>query len=352
MAIKYQYAHDENKNITNIKNAVRNCYYYCIGCGSRLVARQGKIKKWHFAHKSEQSNCSFESYLHKVAKEKFYRIYSDCLKNNEPFYLQIEKEFQCKPCSYNEKFNICQECNYKHINKENVDITKWFKNIEIEKTVGGFRADVCLSTMDGMENIFIEIHVAHKISEDKRNSRHRIIEIDFEDENDLLIFEEKMLIPSEKIRFYNFKTPQKIISNDGKCPKRFTILFLKKDGLAGFRNDLHISQVNKTIFNNKDNWQIYKLISNELLYNHDIFGPYCYKHFVADCAKKNLNVRNCFICRYHAESGFFNELPIFCKFLKKECRSTEAVKCKYFKKENRYIEDYLLENNFCEYNKE
>lgn len=331
MTIKYQYAYDEDKSIINIKNAVKSTFYYCIGCGSRLIVRQGKIKKWHFAHKYEENNCSFESYLHKIAKEKFYKIYSNCLKKNEPFYLQIKKEFQYEPCDCNTKFNICQKCNYKQIKSENIDITKWFKNIRIEKSMENFRADVCLSTINETENIFIEIHVTNKISDNKRDSKYRIIEIDIDNEDDLNVFEEKLLIQSEKIRFYNFKIPKKMIPNDEKCPKKFTILFLKKDGGVNFKNDLNISQLNKVILNNKNNWQEYHTISNELLYDYDIQGPYVYKFFIADCAKKNYNIKNCFICRYHAEACELG-LPIFCKFLKKGCRSTEAINCKYFKK--------------------
>lgn len=351
MIIKYQYAYDKDKNIINIKNAIKSIFYYCIGCSNRLIAKQGKIKKWHFAHKNGEANCSFESYLHQTAKEKFCKIYNDCLKNNKPFYLQIEEEFQYKECDCNAKFNICQKCDYKQIKSKNIDITKWFKNIEIEKSIENFRADICLSTIDKTENIFIEIHVTNKISDNKRDSKYRIIEIDIDNEDDLNVFEEKLLIQSEKIRFYNFKTPKKMIPNDEKCPKKFTILFLKKDGNVNFKNNLNISQLNKIILNNKDNWQEYHTISNELLYNYDIQGPCVYKFFIADCAKKNYNIKNCFICRYRADACGL-DLPIFCKFLKKGCRSTEAINCKYFKKEAEYIEDYLLESNYYKYNEE
>jgi len=57
-----------------------------------------------------------------------------------------------------------------------------------------------------------------------------------------------------------------------------------------------------------------------------------------------LKVRNCFICRYHAENNSWiyedtTGVPIFCKFLKTKCNSNQAVTCKYFKLENKYIDE-------------
>ena len=116
--------------------------------------------------------------------------------------MQIKKEFQYEPCGCNAKFNICQKCNYKQIKSENIDITKWFKNIKIEKSMENFRADVCLSTINETENIFIEIHVTNKISDNKRDSKYRIIEIDIDNEDDLNVFEEKFILLSKNFHFY------------------------------------------------------------------------------------------------------------------------------------------------------
>ena len=33
-----------------------------------MIAKQGKIRQWHFAHKALSPNCSYESYLHSLAK--------------------------------------------------------------------------------------------------------------------------------------------------------------------------------------------------------------------------------------------------------------------------------------------
>lgn len=354
MPIKYQYAYDENNNIVNISDAVKGTLYHCISCNDILITKQGKIKQWHFAHKHEQDSCSVESYLHKLAKQRFYDIYTDCLNNNNQFNIALNSNERYLPCAANGLHNICKECNYRRIRTENFDLTKWFKNIEIERTVDDFRADVCLSKPDDSEKIFIEIHVTNKISEHKKNSNHRIIEIDIKDEDDIKALDTKILSPSEKIRFINFKKPKKTVPNDGNCNKEFLLLFLNKNGGAQFRDKLKIENLNKKISEMKNNWVEYQIVSPGPYYEDDEIyedfescwdfynGAHEYKKFIANCATKNLNVKSCFICRYHAEAdSMWSAAPIFCKHLRKECKSTEALNCGCFKKEEKYIKALL-----------
>jgi hypothetical protein len=53
--IKYQYAKDENEKLIEINSLNEenrgNSKFFCIGCGNELIARLGKIKAHHFAHK-------------------------------------------------------------------------------------------------------------------------------------------------------------------------------------------------------------------------------------------------------------------------------------------------------------
>jgi len=358
MNIKYQYAYNKDKNIVNITDATKGASYYCISCNDTLITKQGKIKKWHFAHKHEQANCSVESYLHKLAKQRFYDTYNDCLANNKPFYIEIKSYEQYEPCQANKEFNTCKKCDYRRTKTDKIDLTKWFKNIEIERTVEAFKADVCLSTIDDSDKIFIEIHVTNKISENKESSKYRIIEIDIDTENDLLCFDSKNLAPSEKIRFINFKNPKKTVSNDGKCKKTFLFLFLNKNGRVLFKKDLNIVDLNVQLSHEQSNNNVveYRIVSAQPCDDYADY-EYCvdfydgagssedYKNFIADCANKKLNVKSCFICRYHAEANReWSIAPIFCKFLKEECASTKAVKCQYFKKEDKYIKDLLKTN--------
>ena len=85
------------------------------------------------------------------------------------------------------------------------------------------------------------------------------------------------------------------------------------------------------------------LTSKDNGYNYsDIF-----KKGIATFSQQNLKVKNCFICRYHAENNswqYFEDttgVPIFCKFLKIKCNSNQAVSCEYFKLEKNYVQEII-----------
>lgn len=67
----YTYAIDGESHLINVTEAVKGNNYYCPSCGEIMIPRQGSIRRWHFAHKGNLRNCSYETYLHKVAKNAF-----------------------------------------------------------------------------------------------------------------------------------------------------------------------------------------------------------------------------------------------------------------------------------------
>ena len=63
------YALDSSGNIRHIKDAnPSNDEFFCLFCHRQMIAKQGKIRQWHFAHKALSPNCSYESYLHSLAE--------------------------------------------------------------------------------------------------------------------------------------------------------------------------------------------------------------------------------------------------------------------------------------------
>ena len=88
--VQYRYALDGKDAPVDIFDLERSLIskddvFYCISCGNKLIPRLGKIKVKHFAHKTLSTNCSYETYLHKLAKKLFLYEYGKCIKNNEPF---------------------------------------------------------------------------------------------------------------------------------------------------------------------------------------------------------------------------------------------------------------------------
>lgn len=57
-----------------------------------MIAKQGKIRQWHFAHKALSPNCSYESYLHSLAK----LLILQKLRSEQPFGVEIKVPFTCK----------------------------------------------------------------------------------------------------------------------------------------------------------------------------------------------------------------------------------------------------------------
>lgn len=169
------YAFNENKELISIVDVETkfNAKYYCCLCEDEMVPKKGEIRRHHFAHKAVGS-CSYESYLHKLGKLKFFKEYKLCLKNKVPFYIEYKVREICTACQNIEKLNLsCKEVFIK-----SYDITGRFDIISMEKSYKGFIADILLeSSIHPDEKIFIEFAVTHKCDIEKLNSGIRIIDV-------------------------------------------------------------------------------------------------------------------------------------------------------------------------------
>jgi hypothetical protein len=338
--IKYQYAKDENEKLIDIDSLNEEnrdkSKFFCIGCGNELIARLGKIKVHHFAHKKVVT-CSGETYLHLLGKQLFFDNYTDCLVNKKPFYIEIYKKRTCNHYEQDLGFKCKLE---KSITK--FDITQFFDQISLETREGSCIADVMLTSKNGKDKIFIEIAVTHLSTEQKLNSNYRIIELEIESEEDFESIKRKSLsVKDSKVKFKNFKTNEINASIcDGNCQIDYNFLTLDKDGRCLLKQR-NLKQIKHQLSADKE-----KILKYEITKDNGYNYPEIFKKSVANFATENLNVRNCFICRYHAESNSWLDedttgVPIFCKFLKIKCNSNQAVTCVYFKLEKNYVTDLL-----------
>lgn len=206
----YNYAIDKTGQLVHIENAQHGSEYFCPYCNAPMITRQGKVNRWHFAHKNNIHNCSYESYLHKLAKirirEHFYA--SEC------FRIAYHVNRTCKAlCPLNRQ----PRCNWEDMTGAN--LRQYYNCCEEEKEYQGYRADLLLSH-DQFQNrppVLIEICVKHACTEEKRNSGLRIIEIKIQSEHDIDQLIEKSLLKEtsdyignsvrldDRIKFYNFK---------------------------------------------------------------------------------------------------------------------------------------------------
>ena len=100
--VTYSFAKDSQGNIVKIENAEKGTSYFCCDkhCNSEMIPRQGKVNRWHYAHKNNEKDGCKESIIHLLTKEsiqqlKYVRINSTVLSNeiiHIPLHnIQIEK---------------------------------------------------------------------------------------------------------------------------------------------------------------------------------------------------------------------------------------------------------------------
>jgi len=202
--ITYQNAYDENGNIVNIKDVDPKTHkgriFRCISCGKEMRARIGEEKAAHFAH-IHKGDCSLESYLHKMGKYLFKkRFYSD-----EPIYIEYPAFQLC------DRIDTCPMADKNRCKKdviERKDLKEWYDTCTEEKEFNGFRADLLLECSNKTKNIpplFIEIVYKHKSTQQKIESKNKIIEIDVWDEKQVERAMKATLRVCEECRYYNFE---------------------------------------------------------------------------------------------------------------------------------------------------
>lgn len=202
--IKYKYAFDENHNLVNINDVIkedrRQKKFYCISCGKELIPRLGNIRVKHFAHKSseEASTCNKETYLHSLGK----LLIKNKFDNEKAFNISFLKYCNCHNASQCSSFSpdTCK-ATYLHT----VNLKKYYDKCECEKRIGDFVADVLLSSAKAnVPEILIEIKCTHSCTEQKINSGYRIIEITVETEEELTKIVSDDLTESQYIVYYGF----------------------------------------------------------------------------------------------------------------------------------------------------
>jgi len=338
--IKYKFAKNINEeliNISEVRKSSKGSKYYCIGCNNELIPRKGKVKTHHFAHKKAIS-CPSETYLHLLGKKLFFDSYLNCLNNKRPFIIEI---YQDKTCDFYEKV-LKQVCHF-NANTSKFDLTKYFDNIQMERTEGSFIPDLVLFTEGIEDRIFIEIAVTHKSSELKLDSDYRIIEIEVEDDEGFEPIRNNLLsVKDSNINFVNFQNKRKVGSFcKGNCQKSFDFFRIDKNG-RGILTQNNLKEINHFL-----KQQLTKVAHYYITEDLGDYYRVKFKYFVAKSYKENIRIKNCFICRYHAQNNSWyyenaRENPVFCKFLKIKCNSNHAVSCEYFKVEMDYV-DGLIE---------
>jgi len=343
----YSFALNTESELTSIENANKGQEYFCPACGAPMIPKKGNKRCWHFAHKGNTHNCSYESYLHKLAKLRI----SECFKSSQHFVISFNSIAICKIAEC--PLGTINRCEWT-VTKE-FDLKEYYNTCEEEIPIGNFKADLLISDTNDPQKqpILIEIFVSHKSSEKKIKSGNRIIEIKIASEEDIdnivstsYIKESEGYLdkwetkPNDNIRFYNFKANSyEIPDYEHQAPKfRFWIdsrCYFKFDKIEMYDFNVRCLSSNPLDLENS----IFRIESKE---------PIGWDFAFYNLAKSNIGIKYCTMCSYYKFNDYYGRA--MCTLYKSRGTKqypnlSEAMKCSYFKQINYQTEERLFEIN-------
>lgn len=301
-----------------------------------MIPHLGNIRRKHFVHKNTE-NCSYESYLHKLAKIKI----QEAFLNSEHFYLSYKAR---AVCSLDCPFKDSPKC--LRGKPVTFDLHKYYDICEIEANYNQYRADLLLksSVHPNRDPILIEILVTHKCTEEKIHSGTRIIEIPIQSEeqidkivnncrlnavrhnyidNDLL----EEINDGNAITLYNFDKTEKFNPKDcnNDCNdvyRSIQVFYLNKEGnIQSFKTKDRCYELNT------------KLQPDKHYYISEIATSF--KDILRGFSKRGVKIRNCFLCKFSQEGSYGERLCVLYKKHNLPLKPSPyyAANCPYYKED-------------------
>lgn len=270
-------------HIDDVNEENRHAGYYCLSCGEELTPVLGKERTHHFRHKVKDTNreCNYESYLHKLAKA----ILLNRFQNSQQFNIGITVKNTCQ------LYDKCEfHCPQQYLKTTN--LKDYYDTVTEEGTVGNFRADVLLSCSDKSKNsnpTLLEINVTHPCTEEKINSKYRIIEFDIQNEQDACNLQTADITDQKNnIHFYNFK---KEIPHDPITLHRVS-LFKVENGFQRHSDSIDCMKIHTGEYQMLEN-SVYDVIYKCNLNEQERFD------WLIALLVNNNTVKSCKYCKYY-----------------------------------------------------
>lgn len=338
--IKYHFALDGDVlvPIEKVDKRERHTHTYtCMGCGAEMIAKIGEKKVPHFAHKGDGENCCSETYLHKLAK----RLIREKFEKPNPF---IIKYYRIGTCS---KINECPFGNKKEcevIQSNPINLKDYYDTCKEEVQINGFVADLLLtnSLRPEREPVLIEVFVKHKCTDEKLNSKLRIIELKIEGEDDIkalvrkdVLCESLEIVKNPELedyisykgdaKFYNFDRSTHS-QGERKVPR--SILFASGESFIDHNGSCHSVKKKK---------RPYSVFEASFVPKEGEEFCYPYEYIGNVIASRNIpNFKTCILCKYRKSymDMFMENKTICCLYKKyntpKEPKPTYANQCNYY----------------------
>ena len=233
----YNWAVDESGNLVSIDEAlVKRGEYLCLNCEGDLIIKNGDIRRAHFAHKTDI--CNEETYLHMLAKRKFYTHYLKCLEDNKPFNIELQQYIECDRITDPDELHCAT---YGPSSKSYLyDLTKYYKEVYLETKYNEFIPDILLKSKKDV--IFVEIAVTHKCSKEKIASGIKIIEINIPDDRHIAsVTHQPMRLGTGNS--YHFSDIRKKCCNNNCSVLWFDLFVYYKSGKSRLIPELQVNEI-------------------------------------------------------------------------------------------------------------
>jgi len=291
-----------------------------------MSAVLGNKREHHFRHKGD--TCSYESYLHKIAKLLVAKKFDE----SKSFVVEYPISRFCEKIDCPLRSKQCEN-NQKRLSK--IDLRKEYDKCEVEGIYNGFRADVMLSSSDNPDKLplFLEIFVSHECSKEKIDSGIPIIEVSIKSEDEIDNYLNGF--PDDGIKFYNFNKPlQKPISRFfvAKC----------NDGLLRGRIERNIGTCYHDLLKKReDSIFEFRFFDDELSPQQT---PLIWKFGMVEALQKGYQCKDCRICSNFETCDLYYLIQIKVIDFKVIDSVNQACRCKKFNIEKYYIQ--ILRNHF------
>lgn len=328
----YSYAVDKEDNIIHVSSAIRGAEYFCPCCHALMTPHMGKIRRWHFTHKANINNCTYETYLHKIAKFKIRKAFLSASK----FVISYDVPAVCMnrdSCRINKGQRCVGEDFIEH------DIKQFYDSCEEEVPYKSFIADLFISSSSKPERepILIEIYVSHKSTIEKIEAGVRIIEVQIRNEEDIdeivsslridgIQKSDRSCFGNEKQKniFFNFKGQvlKRPAYFNGWMPNYFHYLWMNKNGYFKAGRCPCDDDPMRHIPTD-----VHYVISSE---------SFSWKWAFLEFVKRGVDVKNCFVCKYSTMTSMSIFEERICTLYKKfgtprHPNVNTAKTCSYFR---------------------
>ncbi|RUM17791.1 hypothetical protein EFD56_16525 [Rhizobium phaseoli] len=329
--MKHRYARKENGEKVDILNMTRGGshsreHFICFGCGRDLIAVLGTRREKHFRHvQDKEVVCSRETYLHALAKRQIAEGFLAAVQTRQPYTLSLPAERHCTRWK-DELGYICQQST----GWRDFDLTGYFDGVREEAAVGGFVADVLLTSTKNDETLLVEVAVTHRCDGTKISSGLRIVEISISDEDQLALLAAGIDARANNVATYNMKRQLPLnVACLRNCGAELTAFFVYKSGKSRILTDAP----HRIVAARRGSAVVYSRVVHEVA--HGIVLPFLatdgYRKEVQRALGEGISVKCCFLCRYAGLDTL--DKPVFCKIRRTEVGVNEAVDCSAYRPE-------------------